>query len=208
MLTITQIEDLFHHFNARYFNCELPTVTIKYCNAKGYNGIFNPRKDKYGRCTIKINRYYDIDDYNVENILIHEMIHLWQYVNNHFDIHGKSFKYMMNIINSQGQHRISIVDRNRYNTVKRTNKVWYIILFKYYGQNSICKFSSLESMYRFSKKMKTNYYGITDMTMYSASHEYLDKITTSVRKLHCYHISSHFLNTEILPNCKKEYIFE
>ena len=47
-----------------------------------------------------------------------------------------------------------------------------------------------------------------DYSFGETAYEYLDKITTSVRKLHCYHTSSHFLNTEILPNCRKEYIFE
>ena len=207
MLTISQIENLFHRFNGQYFNRKLPNVTIKYCCAKGYTGIFDPRKNKYGLHTIKISKYFDMDDYSIENTLIHEMIHLWQYVNGYQDIHGESFKRMMNTINSCGIHKISVTDKNRYNVLNGKDKYWQIIVFKHYGQNCICKVNNIESLYKFYKQL-TKLNSVTDITMHKAKHEFLDKITSSCKKLNCYHISSHFLNTEIIPNYSTTYEFQ
>jgi hypothetical protein len=62
MLTIAQLDNAFNVLNSMYFENALPNVTIKYCNSKCYMGLFCPRKDKFNRCTIKINKYYDITD--------------------------------------------------------------------------------------------------------------------------------------------------
>ena len=109
MITIRQLQAHFNLFNEKYFNNSLPVVDIKYCNSKSYVGIFNPNKNKNGRFTIKISQYYELPIIEIENTLIHEMIHLWQWVNNYRDVHGSSFIKKMNEINSIGNHNIAVV---------------------------------------------------------------------------------------------------
>lgn len=149
MMTITALQIAFKRFNSCYFNDALPMVTIKYCNSNSYMGLFYHKKDKYGRYVIKINKRYEMSDYATENILIHEMIHLWQAVNNYNDSHGVTFHSKMREINRIGKHKISVKCIETFKVSDdaiQTAKPSYILIYKGKSANYVYKFTNFDKL--------------------------------------------------------------
>ena len=97
-------------FNVLYFDNILPPVDrmifepiIKnvsylgcaYNNKLGYATKTLPFK-------IRLNFVYDMGPIEWQNVLLHEMIHIWQYTVGYKGGHGKSFKMKMKEINKYG----------------------------------------------------------------------------------------------------------
>lgn len=210
MMTISQLENAFNEFNKFYFGGVLPKVIIKYCNSKGYVGLFCPPKYKTELCTIKITKYYEMPNQSIEETLIHEMIHLWQYINGHYDYHGKSFKEMMNKINAIGKHNITVTDKQKYDASIYSGvneKIWYIIIFKHSAfTKAIIKCENEQKMYSFYKRLQKYKMG-TDVKCFSVKgSSFVSKIKSSRSSYNAYSITDATLNCEILPKCITEYV--
>lgn len=116
--TIPYLQGLFAHFNALFFDGELPDVPILLSHAKSYvarceykrRRLLFGREQRYGFC-IRFSTRLDLPEPEVEDTLIHEMIHLWIMYKRIPDTstHGRVFRQWMNDINSRyGRHiRIS-----------------------------------------------------------------------------------------------------
>lgn len=93
-------------FNALYFNNILPpvndkkriifeAVSTKKIKALGIAYPTKPYK-------IKMNFRYDLPEIEWKNVLLHEMIHIWQFVMEYKDAHGSTFKRKAKTINKDG----------------------------------------------------------------------------------------------------------
>lgn len=110
----------YAQFNEEYFNDELPGDILLelICNGITIGGTAF-RQNPY-RIRINFNFIYkENEEYEFENILIHEMIHIWQFINNYNDSHGKTFKIKMNEINSKGKHSISSKMKKNYKNITK-----------------------------------------------------------------------------------------
>jgi hypothetical protein len=76
IVTKNYIEKAFRKYNALYFNNELNTPIFKLSSATRCMGMFIC--DKIGNMTIKITKAFDITEKELDNTIIHEMIH--QYI--------------------------------------------------------------------------------------------------------------------------------
>lgn len=194
MVTITQLQAYFNIFNKKYFGDSLPIADIKYCNSKSYVGIFNPRKNKNGRYTIKISRYYELPIIEVENTLIHEMIHLWQWVNKYYDVHGASFIKKMNEINKFGNHNISVVadfTANRPKISEKNIKTSTILIFEDNLGEVICKVNNqcrLKQLYKIMKKTP----GYNNLRCFSIKNDVIESMVDSRKKIHYYRLPELF----------------
>lgn len=193
MMSINQIEKSFNSLNCMYFNNDLPSVTIKYCNSKSYMGLFCIQKNKPH--IIKINKHYNISDNDIEDILAHEMIHLWQYINGYKDWHGYSFIKKMNEINNYGKHNVSITEKRQFemtNEIKSKMKSQYILVFE--GVNTGFRYiSRVENIYNLSSIHKTlikyhGYNGCKNVKAYEVRHEYVDNMRKSRKNVTTYTI--------------------
>lgn len=108
------IEKNYITFNHKYFNDLLPPIGVGrmhiqllpvnkkvcYLGCAGYhNGNNILDRDYY----IKINNYYSqIYEVEWQNVLLHEMVHIWQYIMGYKGGHVTSFKNKAKEINKDG----------------------------------------------------------------------------------------------------------
>ena len=113
--TVPFVEEKFRQFNESYFGGELPPIPIVLSRArtflgkleyKGKRGIFGAVVSYYD-FRMKISYNFDLPENELEDVIIHEMIHYYIVLNRIKDTstHGKVFKGIMHTLNSQyGRH--------------------------------------------------------------------------------------------------------
>lgn len=77
------IEQKYKLFNKLYFNSKLPGINIILVNkkAKFIAQVCYDKKEKLSH--LEINRYFkDLSENNKDAVLLHEMIHIWVYIQN------------------------------------------------------------------------------------------------------------------------------
>lgn len=115
--TIEFIQHKFNEFNRLFFASQLPPLPIRLSSSKAFLGklSFSKRTSLFGtqeyyNFKIHINTRVDLPQEEIEDTLIHEMIHYYIHLNRIEDTstHGVVFKRLMNQINQQGKRHISI----------------------------------------------------------------------------------------------------
>ena len=111
---IPYIEKKFKEFNQLIFAGQLPMVPIELSNAKTFLGkcVYQKRKGKDGRVEhfgfrLRFNTRIDLPEQELEDTIIHEMIHYYIYWKQMDDTsaHGTLFQHVMNSINRKyGRH--------------------------------------------------------------------------------------------------------
>lgn len=145
-ITIGFIRENFDKFNNEYFGGELETPTFEITHAKSYLGQYEHTHDYRGRLKtsiIRISDKFDRTEIDVQNTIIHEMIHLYIHQNNIRDTrpHGRVFNRIADRINRQGGWHIA-----RTNSiegcgllVKEEGRKWVVACFKD-GKNRYFRF--------------------------------------------------------------------
>lgn len=112
--TIPYVEKKFEEFNRLMFDGKLPRLPIELSDAKTFLGIcvYKKRRTLLDKTVcydfkLRINTRIDLDEAEVEDIIIHEMIHY--YIGYHGIVdtsaHGRVFRQMMQEINERfGRH--------------------------------------------------------------------------------------------------------
>lgn len=112
--TIPYMERKFEEFNKLMFSSQLPRIPIILTDAKTFLGkcVYRQRRGKDGKpeyydFKLRINTRVDLPESEVEDTLIHEMIHYYIALNRLEDAstHGPLFIHIMNTINEKyGRH--------------------------------------------------------------------------------------------------------
>ena len=112
--TIPYVEKKFEEFNQLMFDGKLPKLPIELSNAKTFLGlcVYKKRRTWLGKTVcydfkLRINTRIDLDEAEVEDIIIHEMIHYYIGFTGMVDTsaHGRVFRQMMQEINERfGRH--------------------------------------------------------------------------------------------------------
>ena len=118
------MEENYMLFNTLFFNNDLPDLDeIIMTPIKRKNIIFlGCAYNKYP-FVIKLNFRYHIVEIEWQNVLLHEMIHIWQYVNGYKGGHGSSFKNKAKEINNYGWgittcYKNILIDLNEFDEFK------------------------------------------------------------------------------------------
>ncbi|MBQ7691012.1 MAG: SprT-like domain-containing protein [Muribaculaceae bacterium] len=137
--TIPYIEQKFEEFNRLCFAGELPKLPIRLSDAKTFLGkvvykkrtLPDGRVEKYDFC-LRINTRIDLSEQEVEDTILHEMIHYHIGVNQLKDTssHGAVFVSIMNHINAKYGRHITIshrgsAEQNEEGVDKRPK--WHVI---------------------------------------------------------------------------------
>lgn len=118
--TVEFLEDRFACFNEQCFGGELPQVRLRVSTARTYLGQlrYQRKRQLFGgtRITdleIAVSRRYDLPQSEVEDTLLHEMIHLYILIKNLRDesTHGPVFRKLMNAINQRFGRHITVSHR-------------------------------------------------------------------------------------------------
>lgn len=114
------IEKKFDEYNRLIFEGKLPRPRFYISNARTFMGqcVFKRRRrwtgkvENYDYC-IRINGRYDLPENEIDDILVHEMIHLLIAASGIRDTssHGKMFRVLMNGINDRYGRKITISHR-------------------------------------------------------------------------------------------------
>ena len=115
--TIPYIEKKFDEFNRLVFEGKLPRIPIELSNAKTFLGqcVYKKRRRPFGKpelydFRLRINTRIDLPEQELEDTIIHEMIHYYIGYNNLEDAssHGPLFLQMMNGINRKFGRNLSV----------------------------------------------------------------------------------------------------
>lgn len=145
-MTITReyIETKFEEFNKKMFGGRLPLIPIELSDAATFMGKCEYRRrrlpnglEEYSDFKMRINTRYDLPEHEVEDVIIHEMIHYFILLNGLHDSspHGEIFKALMRSINaSYGRH---ITIRHESEEVAEVSDVsgrarWHVIAAVYF----------------------------------------------------------------------------
>ena len=120
-LTIDYLRQAFEHYNDLIFEGKLPVPKLKWSRAKTRLGQMTcKRKTSWGRTkyydfTISISNYYKLTKEEIDDVLIHEMIHYSIAYTGLKDTsaHGIVFRGMMDKINRTFNRHITISVRTR-----------------------------------------------------------------------------------------------
>ena len=112
--TVPYIEAKFDEFNALMFGGKLPKIPVALSHAASYVGLctYKTRRRLLGKpepydFKLRISTRFDLPEQEVEDTIIHEMIHYYIRLNGIKDTsaHGKAFRQMMTDINrTHGRH--------------------------------------------------------------------------------------------------------
>lgn len=118
--TIKYVTQKFHEYNVMMFGGELPVPAILASRARTYLGRYecDVRRKLFGRTErfnhrIRINTVHDFPEEEVDDIIIHEMIHYFISFKGLRDTsaHGQIFRSMMREINTRFGRNITISKR-------------------------------------------------------------------------------------------------
>lgn len=134
MITLEQLRADFEVFNNKYFNGELPAIQIKLNHTKRALGQFCwDNTGWFPKIWITISTYYDRPIRDVQNTLLHEMIHYWQYEKSYQLGHGRTFKQKAREINQDGWFisRCNEVNGEISEYVSTSGKTYNVFAFHY-----------------------------------------------------------------------------
>lgn len=134
---INFLRERFDFFNKKIFSPQLPDVQLKISNGKRSLGSFRhprvrPASDAraIALCSISLSNVYDRDQAELEDVIIHEMIHYCVWLNRvNETAHGPEFRRLMNTINTHYGRNIKITE-NLPEEVKATDtrkKIHYVV---------------------------------------------------------------------------------
>ena len=117
---VEYVKEKFREFNVRMFDGKLPEPPIAITNAKTYFGVCAFRKHRkwngkleYSDFKIRISRRFDLPQEEIDDTIIHEMIHYWIGLFSPAGMPGHSplFRKMMADINERFGRHISVSHR-------------------------------------------------------------------------------------------------
>lgn len=111
------VENIFSQANVRFFQNLLPTPSFEITNTRKQLGQFRGCVGR--KPVIKISKYYKVSRNDVETTVIHEMIHLWQFVVYGSSNHGMTFIKKAN--------EIRMLSGNEYNITRTSSRKGYEI---------------------------------------------------------------------------------
>lgn len=116
-ITISYLKRKFEEFNQQMFAGQLPPLPIRLSNAKTFLGActYKKRRGKDGEIqkydfALRMNTRIELSEQEVEDALMHEMIHYYIGYNQWKDrsAHGPLFRQLMNAINEKYGRHITI----------------------------------------------------------------------------------------------------
>ncbi|MCM1111209.1 MAG: SprT-like domain-containing protein [Clostridium sp.] len=147
--TAAFVRDRFDRFNRELFGGILPPIAIRISRSKRTLGTFvfpagtdNPAAPRDpSRCTLTVSSVMDFPENEIEDTIIHEMIHYYIWFRRIADngAHGLRFRALMDRINRETGRTIGVrrrlTDEERDTDTSRRHN--YIISLRYNGRRAI-----------------------------------------------------------------------
>ncbi|MCQ2182540.1 MAG: SprT-like domain-containing protein [Bacteroidales bacterium] len=187
--TLPFIQETFDHFNDLCFEGELPAVPIvltkagtflgkmEYKSRFGFFGIISSRYD----FRLKISTGFDLPQDELEDVVIHEMIHYYIAYRNLRDtsVHGETFRRIMETINRDYGRHISIrhhgnPGQNLVRSAGNQNKRRILCVSTFPDGNmgiTVCASTRISELYRLLPK----HFNISGMEWYASRDPFFNR---------------------------------
>lgn len=187
--SIPFVQKTFDRFNAECFEGVLPAVPIVLTKAGTFLGKmeYKSRRDFFGIISshydfrLKISTGFDLAQEELEDVVIHEMIHYYIAYRNLPDssVHGETFRRIMDTINQKYGRHITVRHHGEpeQNLVRNGNtqyKKHYLCVSTFLDGNkgiTVCASTKIFELYRLLPK----YYDITKMEWYGSIDPFFDR---------------------------------
>lgn len=152
--TVLYLKKQFDKYNKEFFNNELPEIKIEISRTKDALGQFRYVSRTKTPVAIRISKYYDRNAFEIDQTLVHEMIHYYICLNKIKDTssHGVVFTRMANEINNKSNFNITATTLNTA-PISR-NKTYRIFCFTYKGRKCYARICSNFDYKWFAKEYK------------------------------------------------------
>ena len=138
-LTVKILREWFHQFNAAYFESELPEPKLLVSKSRTQLGQFSCRRVRKGLFsgyktvgyTIKVSEFYDMQEREYQQTLLHEMIHYYIAFTGAKDTspHGRLFRELMARLNAVGGWHITVSSRTgQYQVRQQAVETQYLLM--------------------------------------------------------------------------------
>ncbi len=181
IVTLPYLKERFERYNHQLFDDKLPMPTLKLSRAKTRLGQMSCKRKsykeytKYDHFTISISTAYDLSQDELDDIIIHEMIHYSITYTGIKDTspHGKIFQEKMNAINQQYGRHISISAKRKNLAQKSTNNPTTFLVLALKMRNGKHFLSSVSPSYarEISSKL-THIQGIEQSLWYTTTNDF------------------------------------
>lgn len=138
--TIPFLRERFAHFNSLVFAGRLPEVPITLCAVSSFVAQY---KHKDGNHLIRFSTAFDLSERELEDTLIHEMIHFFISINGLHDrsAHGPLFKAMMQSVNEAHGRAITISHRTTHGEIADARaasaRKWHVIAILHFSSGDL-----------------------------------------------------------------------
>ncbi len=188
-ITLSYLRNRFELFNEQYFGNMLPVPQLKVGNARTQLGSLRYRKERrlLGRTrftdfTLTISAFYDLPQEEIDDTIIHEMIHLLIASQNVKDDspHGRLFRQKMNELNGKYGRHISVSHRGKLEKADAGNSRNVIAVVHFQDGNIGVMRPSKSRIFEISRKLHL-YYKIASVDWYFSSNPYFDTLPRSLK---------------------------
>lgn len=187
------IQKTFDRFNTLCFEGVLPAVPIVLTKAGTFLGKmeYKSRRDFFGIVSshydfrLKISTEFDLSQEELEDVVIHEMIHYYIAYRNLRDssVHGETFRRIMDTINQKYGRHITVRHHGEpeQNLVRNGNSQYrkhYLCVSTFLDGNkgiTVCASTKIFNLYRLLPK----YYDIAKMEWYGSADPFFDRFPRS-----------------------------
>lgn len=184
------VQAKFAEFNQLCFSGKLPPIRVRMSNAKSFLGQlrYRTRKQAFGIVEhydyeMTISTCYDVEIAELEDTIIHEMIHFYIIVNNIKDTssHGSIFRRIMTDINIRFGRHVRVSQRRGTMQMKTGNRKCYNVVCVstlpdgHHGV-TVCARTRIFQMY----ESLPHYYGVKCMEWYLSDDSFFNRYPNSV----------------------------
>ena len=191
--TIPYVEKKFEEFNQLMFDGKLPLLPIELSDAKTFLGmcVYKKRRTLLGKVEcydfrLRINTRIDLAEAEVEDIIIHEMIHYYIGYNKIADTsaHGRVFRELMNGINERFgrhiriSHKLTQEQKEQLYDTRRRWRVVALVTFKN-GRTGIKVLPRMASKVLHYYQVVSRESSIASVELYMTDHPYFNRYPSS-----------------------------
>lgn len=189
---IAFIEESFSKFNDLCFEGKLPPIPIKLTRARTFLGkvSYTGRRNLWGRKArnenylLRISIAFDLAEEELEDVIIHEMIHYYIALNGLRDssVHGNLFRQIMASINTQYGRHITVRHHAKEGQLKpkpETARINYICVSLFKDGNIGVTSCARTRILELFKKLP-RYFHLQEMNWYVTSDPFFNRFPRSI----------------------------
>lgn len=210
IITKAFLTEKFNEFNAKYFGNEIPMVSFTFSKTRKNLGMYY-----WKTRTIRITTYYpNITQHDVEEILIHEMVHAWQHATKNVDTgknchHGPKFYNKANAVNYLSGHKYHI---SRLTALSQESKSGLVSTAVDYSHPFLmCKVNENDELWHVGKvtesakrsfpKWLSNHYSVIEsFYVDEAGAELFKGYITSRKRFNYHYLTNKYFDEKVRPH--------